>query len=104
MATTALRIKSEDNSETKLTFLTSQVGESVIVVNIYRTDDEYNPVGTGSISVAQFPSEEDYHRELRKQAHEKGQFVPDYSTNPEWNPGYVEPTSDGYEFQGDLHQ
>lgn len=104
MATTALKIKSEDNSETKLMFMTAQVGESVIVVSIYKTDDEYNPVGTASVSVAQFPSEEDYHKELRKQAHEKGQFVPDYSTNPEWNPGYVEPTSDDYEFQGDLHQ
>jgi hypothetical protein len=32
--------------------------------------------------------EETYHKELRKQASEKGHFVPEESTDYEWNPGY----------------
>lgn len=104
MATTSLKIKSTDGTDVNLMFLTSQMGEELIVVNIYKADEEFNPQGTASVSVAQFPSEEAYHTELRKGAIEKGHFVPDYSTNPEWNPGYVEPQDDDYEFQGDLHQ
>jgi hypothetical protein len=103
MATTTLKIKTESD-EQKLMFMTAETGENIIVVTIYKTDDEYNPTGTGSMSVAQYPTEEAYHKDLRKQASEKGQYVPEYSTNPEWNPGYVEPQDDDYEFQGDLYQ
>lgn len=104
MATTSLRIKAENSEETKLMFITSQVEENIIMVNIYKTDDDYNPIGTASVSVAQFPSEEGYHKALRTASAEKNQFVPEYSSHPEWNPGYVESNDDDYEFQGDLHQ
>lgn len=104
MARTSLKIKTADGLEEKLSIMTSEAENKIVLVNIYRTDDAYNPVGTASVSVARYDSEEAYHKDLRKLAGEKGQFVPDYSTNPEWNPGYVEHKDDDHEFQGDLHQ
>lgn len=102
MATTSLKIKAPDGSDTRLSFMTSEAGEKIMLVNIYKTDEDFNPVGTASVSVSEHASEEEYHRELRKQASEKGHFVPDYSTNPEWNPDY-KPQDDDHEFQGDLY-
>lgn len=104
MATTSLTVKSETGEDINVTFITAETAENVIVVQVYKTDDDFNPVGTASISVAQFPSEEEYHKQLREEAGKRGQFVADYSTNPEWNPGYVEPENNNHEFQGDLHQ
>jgi len=39
--------------------------------------------------------EEVYHRELRKVAHEKGELVKQYTTDPEWNPDYVPSNEEG---------
>lgn len=104
MATTSLKITAEDGTEKRLVFLTTQSLDNIINVNIYKADEEFNPIGMASHGIAEFTSEEEYHKDLRKQSHEKGHFVPDYSTNPEWNPGYVEPEDDDYAFQGDLYQ
>lgn len=104
MATTSLKIKNTEGTDVNLMFLTSQLGEDIITVNVYKADEEFNPQGTASVSIAKFPSEEAYHKELRKDAIDKGHFIPEYSTNPEWNPGYVESNDDDHEFQGDLHQ
>lgn len=86
MATTALRITEEGGVEKRLLFMTVPTPTGVDV-DIYPADEEFNPVGTASLGVSQQP-EDQYHTDLRKQASEKGHFVPEYSTNPEWNPGY----------------
>jgi len=104
MATTSLKIKTEDGTENRLMFLTTQSLEDIINVTIYRATEDFTPTGVASHGIAEFTSEEEYHKDLRRQAHDKGQFVPDYSTNPDWNPGYVEPQDDDHAFQGDLYQ
>ena len=103
MATTTIKLKRPDTGEeTNLMFMTNIAENNIILVNVYMTDDNYNPVGTASVSVAQFPSEEEYHKDLRKEADKRGQLVRDYCTDPEWNPGYVEPEENHHEFPGDM--
>ena len=90
MATTALEITREDKV-TRLLFMTVDNGDGIIHVDIFLADDEFMPVGTPSLGVSEHPNEEAYHKSLREQAHERDQFRPEFSTNPEWSPGYVEP-------------
>jgi len=54
-------------------------------VDIYMCDEKFIPAGRPLQGVDE-RSEEDYHRELRKEAKAAGQFDADHSTNPEWNP------------------
>ena len=88
MATTAIKITREDGPN-HLLFMTAST-EAGIDVDVSLADGDFIPLGTTSLGISpKHQDEESYHRTLRQQAHEKGQFVPDYSTNPEWNPGYV---------------
>lgn len=91
MATTALLVK-EEGKEIRMLFMTAPTPTGVDV-DIIQADIDFMPVGKVSIGV-DHRDEETYHRELRKHASEAGDFVPDFSTNPEWNPGYVEPTEE----------
>ena len=96
MAVTSLRID-KDGVITHLMMMTAPTPEGVDI-DIQLTDAEFTPVGKPSLG--QMPKdEEEYHGELRIISHEKGHFVPEYSTNPEWNPGYVEPEQEGDEQQ-----
>ena len=70
-------ITSEDGTSTK----------SFLQVELYTCDEEFIPQGMASRSIHEH-DEETYHKELRKQASEKGHFVPEESTDYEWNPGY----------------
>jgi hypothetical protein len=70
-------ITSEDGTSTK----------SFLQVELYTCDEEFIPQGMASKSIHEH-DEETYHKELRKQASEKGHFVPEESTDYEWNPGY----------------
>lgn len=93
MATTAIEITREDGPN-RLLFMTAQT-EAGIDVDVSLADGDFMPLGKTSLGMSpKHSDEESYHRSLREQAHEKGQFVPEYSTNPEWNPGYVEPSED----------
>jgi hypothetical protein len=70
-------ITSDDGTSTK----------SFLQVELYTCDEEFIPQGMASKSIHEH-DEETYHKELRKQASEKGHFVPEESTDYEWNPGY----------------
>lgn len=108
MATTAIEITRPDGAN-RLLFMTAQT-EAGLDVDVSLADGDFMPLGKTSLGISpKHVDEESYHRELRQQAHEKGQFVPDYSTNPEWNPGASESTNpsdeeDNGQFQGDLYQ
>lgn len=92
MPTTALKV-----GEQRIKFITmgselikSKDGtreKSFLNIELRICDEDFIPVGPGSISVHE-DDEETYHRNLRAQAHEKGHFVPEESTDHEWNPGY----------------
>ncbi len=88
MPATSLKINN-DGAEYRLMFITQQYGENDFTVNIYRCNEEHVPMGE-PITKNLLGKEEDYHKNLRQESNEKGHFLPGHSTDPEWNPGYVE--------------
>ena len=92
MAVTALKV-----GENRIKFMTlpeelvtSKDGETqkkFLTVDLRACDEDFIPSGIGSYSVHE-DDEETYHRKLRIAATEKGHFVPEQSTDHEWNPGY----------------
>ncbi len=92
MAVTALKV-----GENRIKFMTlpeelvtSRDGETqkkFLTVDLRACDEDFIPSGIGSYSVHE-DDEETYHRKLRIAATEKGHFVPEQSTDHEWNPGY----------------
>ena len=85
MATTALKIDGHN-----MLFMTAPREDGNCDVDVYLADDSFMPMGQGSISAVKM-TEEVYHKDLRRLASEQGHFVKDFSTNPEWNPGYLPP-------------
>lgn len=87
--TTALLIK-EHGVEKRLLFMTvPTVG--AIHVDLFLANENFEPIGQTSIGESPTITDEvEYHTRLRAEASERGQFVPECSTNPELNPGYVE--------------
>lgn len=61
-----------------------------MIVSYYVCDGEFLPFGAAEITVSE-KSEEEFHKELRAQADAEGHLVQGESTDPQWNPGYVEP-------------
>ena len=94
MPATALKIL-KDGVEQRLIIMTVSTPTGVDV-DISLADENFMPTGTLSIGVDS-RREDDYHKELRIAAKEKGQLMSEYSTNPEWNPGYKEPTEEATE-------
>lgn len=96
MAVTTIKTK-KDQEDVILMFMTSpkKEGEHGIDVDIFLANEEYEPFGKPSLGI-DMRNEEEYHKELRKQASERGEFIPEASTHPEWNPGYVEPEENYY--------
>ena len=83
MAATAI-----NTGKLRLLIATSEVefeGHLMLSIATNVADEEYRPIGQ-SLNAAKMMTEEEYHRDLRKQSKENGHFVPEYSTNPEWNP------------------
>lgn len=110
MPCTALRVHDPEKGAVHVKFMTNMVeapateGDSTklfLNIEVYLCDENFIPQGTTSKTIMD-RDEEDYHRDLRKQAHEKGHFVPEESTDPEWNPNYVKPEEDNNEFQCDM--
>jgi len=62
-----------------------QVPNAGVDVDIFTADEEFMATGTPSLGTSPL-EEEEYHKTLRIQSKEKGQFVPEYSTHPDWNP------------------
>lgn len=91
MACTGLLIPSL-TGKMRLKFMTLPHEEGV-EVDVQMCDDNFIP----STRIALFidpRDEETYHKDLRKEANEKEQFVSSESTDPHWNIGYVEETED----------
>lgn len=84
MATTAIKITGPDGSVKRAKFMTVPQGIHCDV-DVYACNEDFVPIGEPSIGVSEM-DEPEYHIKLRKEADAKGQFVPEESTNPEWNP------------------
>jgi len=91
MPCTALLLKKDDITH-KVKFM-SQQQPTYLELLIYYCDDEFIPIGNPEHNASDI-LEEDYHKNLRKAAAEHNHFVPEQSTNPEWNPGYIKPIED----------
>ena len=91
MATTALKIPRDGNEE-RMLFMTVQREDNLLDVDIFLADENFIPYGTTSTGYSKISSEEEYHTNLRKDAASKGHFVPDHSTNSEWNPNQDNPS------------
>ena len=89
MACTALKITKEDNTIVRVKFLTVW-NPPLTDVDVFICNEEFMPVGNANMTTSDM-DEESYHKKLRQEATEKGQFVPEESTDNHWNPGYVEP-------------
>lgn len=92
MPVTSIRIPQEDGSFRNLQFYTTDVPEGTFV-GVRLCNDEWIPSGDPAETLDE-RSEEEYHTALRAAAHEKGQFVSQYSTDPEWNPEGLKPLTD----------
>lgn len=87
MPTTALKITSPDGTIQRAKFMTVSQGIHCDV-DVYKCNEEFIPIGEPSIGVSEM-DEPEYHIKLRKEADEKGQYVREESTDPEWNPENV---------------
>jgi hypothetical protein len=79
MPQTCLRIRDKN-----IVFITQQQ-EKALYIALYSADEEFKPMGPPQESIHEDP-EETWHKNLRRDASEKGHYVPQFSTNPEWNP------------------
>jgi hypothetical protein len=76
-------VVSEDGTTTK----------DFITVDLVQCDEDFIPSSDGSRTIDE-RSHEEYHKMLRVEAIEKGHFIPEQSTDPQWNPGYIEPVEE----------
>ena len=84
MALTSLKI----SEESRLQFITDSL-ENFTRVLVYTCNEDWEPQGEPAIS-ADKRDEETFHKNLRKEAKEKDHYIPERSTNPEWNPDFKE--------------
>jgi hypothetical protein len=77
MALTALRVKGK-----KVVAITSPF-DGGIRVSLFEAGDDYQPLGKPQDFV-KLIDEKEYHTGLRKDS--GADYVPEFSTNPEWNP------------------
>jgi hypothetical protein len=91
MPCTAIKITRETGIG-RLKFI-SQQQPKFLELLIYKCDENFQPEDEPEHNASEM-DEETYHRKLREESHARGQFVPEESTNPEWNPGY-KPEPDG---------
>ena len=84
MATTAIKIENPDGTITRAKFMTVSQGIHCDV-DVYQCNEQFIPIGEPGIGVSPM-DEPEYHIKLRKEADEKGQFVREESTDPQYNP------------------
>lgn len=94
MARTTIKTK-KDGQEHVLIIMTVPRQEGGLDIDILLGNEDYEPTGTPSLGFDP-RTEEEYHKELRKQASERNEYVSEFSTNPEWNPDYVEPEAQDF--------
>jgi hypothetical protein len=102
MPCTALKIV-KDGVENRIKFI-SQQQQTFTELLVYKCDQDFKVEGQPEHNASEM-DEETYHRQLRVQSQKHGHFIPEESTNPEWNPDY-KPEEDGNQdtIQGDMHQ
>lgn len=88
MPVTSIKTKTKDGEELRLQFATVP-SEKGLLIDIYKCSDEWIPKGSAEHLLEEI-DEEEYHKKLREAATEAAEFEPGYSSNPEWNPGYVD--------------
>ncbi len=92
MPVTALKI-----GEVKIKFMTTPTQyvqkedeyKDFTKVEVCVCNEEFIPIGTPSVSIHEDP-ESKFHADLRLESSKYNHFIPEESTNPEWNPGYKE--------------
>lgn len=89
MACTALKITKEDGTVNRIKMMTVPY-PGYVDVDVFNCNEEFIPIGEPMMSQVEM-DESEYHKKLRSEASEKGHYVPEESTDPHWNPGYVEP-------------
>lgn len=89
MACTGIVIE-KDGKINRLKVITEVQKAGGMLIKWYPCDGEHIPWGDAEITVGNADNEENFHTTLRKEADAKGQLIRAQSTNPEWNPGYVE--------------
>ena len=88
MPCTALKFQTTEGEVKRLKFMTVQTPEH-LDVDIFSCNEDFIPEGDAFMTIDK-RDEENYHRTLRREATEKGHYVSEESTNPEWNPDYIE--------------
>ena len=76
----------QGDKETHLQFITTSI-DSLLEVEIYLCNEQWIPQLKVGRSVDE-RSEEEYHKQLRKDAYDREQLVKKYCTDPEWNPDF----------------
>ena len=101
MAATALKIE-KDGKTSHLLILSIPGEDNNLDLAIHNTADDYVVLRnlTPEYGVSS-KTEENYHKDLRVDAQIAGHFVPEFSTNREWNPGVEEKESTDGENRGD---
>jgi len=89
MAATALEVT---NGQKVVTITTTT--DNGLYISLYQADENYKPIGVPEEFGNPATTEEQFHKNLRKEANEKGHYRPRFSTNPDWNPEYVEPSNE----------
>lgn len=100
MATTSVRMPWRDGTVRNLQFVTEQF-ETGLYVAVHICDQNWVYIDKWPGQTTDPRTEEEYHRELRSSSSQQGHFVPQYSTDPEWNPGYLPPIEETDE--GSVH-
>lgn len=77
------------NGHKRIKFVTQDF-EHNLSIDIYQCDENWIEVGQPTEGT-HVDNEELYHKTLREEAEKRGHYVPEESTNSEWNPGYVVP-------------
>jgi len=103
MPVTGIQTKTKDGEVLRLQFITLPGEEKGVHIDIYRCDENFIPVGKPEQKYEPTAEEESYHKALRQVAEEKAEFMPGYSSNPEWNPGYVPGQDDEEEHKEDYN-
>jgi hypothetical protein len=84
MALTSLEME-QNGKMHRLQFMTEQHPTGLYVA-VQSCTDKWIPIGPPS-ETTDIRDEETYHRELRIDSVKHGTYVPQYSTDPQWNPG-----------------
>jgi len=90
MPQTSLKIKD------KYLVIRTDIEEGKVIVKCYNSDEHFNYDINKPDRVDEdlVHTEEQIHKDLRAMAEENGHLVRQYSTDPQWNPGYIDNTEE----------